>query len=430
MFDILLCYLYVPVRDTADLEEWFVCVCADYRASGRILISDEGINVNIGVPTGGGMEQLCRLIDERMREECVAASKEGYFVPKAGIDFKVESNATESDPFPDLKIKVCKELVASGNIDLKLLTRDRLGGKHITAEEFHNIIEEYRRNGDKPKAGEKELVIIDVRNRKEIEFGRFEGSVSSDTKMFSEWPAKFADANAEQLKDKQVLMYCTGGVRCEKASAYLRSHGVDDVSQLDGGIFRYLERYGSSGYFFGSNMVFDARGLQTPAGASVVSKCPCGVPNAELSGDRVCAVCRDAVIVCDPCRKKKLGVYFCSVHENLEGVYFPFLEHFSTEDLQQQIKVIEKLCQSPAFSGKSCRNQRRKLNKQVREFGMSYMRSAPWGFGLKVSSRPTSLNFTPFRPQNIALSLNCKPAISTSFSTTLSGNLSPEELNG
>ena len=135
--------------------------------------------------------------------------------------------------------------------------------------------------------------------------------------MFSEWLEKFAEANLDTLRQSKVLMYCTGGVRCELASAYLKSRGCTDVSQLQGGIFRYLERYGSNGFFKGSNFVFDARGLQTPAGAVPTSKCECGTPSADLSSDRVCAVCRDAVIVCDGCRLQHLGVYFCSVHKTL-----------------------------------------------------------------------------------------------------------------
>lgn len=130
--------------------------------------------------------------------------------------------------------------------------------------------------------------------------------------------------------------YCTGGVRCEKASAYLRSRGVTDVSQLSGGIHRYLEKYGSEGEFLGSNMVFDGRGLQRPPGAAVIARCYCcGTGNEQMSSDRVCAVCRDSVVVCDPCRVERASVYFCDVHAALEGTYFPFLEGFSRDEVSQ-----------------------------------------------------------------------------------------------
>ena len=186
-------------------------------------------------------------------------------------------------------MKIVPEIVSTGHeIPVELLTQEGLQGEHLSPQEFHNVLDQYLSPvGAKAQPPQKPLVLLDVRNRKEIEFGKFESAISPDTKMFSEWPS-YARRNIDKMKDAKVLMYCTGGVRCEKASAYLKKLGVEDVSQLSGGIHRYLESYGSRGFFKGSNFVFDSRGLQHPDGAEKLSRCfNCGEKNDALSSDRV-----------------------------------------------------------------------------------------------------------------------------------------------
>ena len=280
------------------------------------------------------------------------------------IDYKLD--VVNQQPFPDLAVKIVKEIVATGNsMPFELLSKHKLGGKHLSPEEFHSVIAEHYEAENETK--KEKLVVIDVRNRKEIEFGHFVNATNSNTKMFSEWAEHFATPRIEELKEKKVLMYCTGGVRCEKASAFLRSRGVKDVNQLSGGIHRYLEKYGSDGYFKGSNFVFDSRGLQRPKGASVVAKCyGCGVNDETMSSDRVCAVCRDSIIVCDGCRKQKQGVYFCSVHADLEGVYTPFLETRTLPELTAERSALEALCApNGKYGGKEFRCRRKTLRKQI-----------------------------------------------------------------
>ena len=122
------------------------------------------------------------------------------------------------------------------------------GGKHLTPEETHNLI------AQKPN----DLVILDARNDYEWRIGAFEGAIKPDIEHFRQFP-KFVDDNLEQFKDKQVLMYCTGGIRCERASTYLKEKGVaKNVYQILGGIHRYAEQY-PDGFFRGKNYVFDDR---------------------------------------------------------------------------------------------------------------------------------------------------------------------------
>jgi predicted sulfurtransferase len=97
----------------------------------------------------------------------------------------------------------------------------------------------------------RDMVVLDVRNRKEFKLGHFKGATDPDIKNQARWVPDFADEAAEKWASEgtKVLMYCTGGIRCEKASAFLRSKGVADVFQLSGGIHRYLEKYGAGGHF-------------------------------------------------------------------------------------------------------------------------------------------------------------------------------------
>lgn len=114
------------------------------------------------------------------------------------------------------------------------------------------------------------------------------------------------------FEGKKVMMYCTGGIRCEKATAYLKTKGVDDVYQLEGGIHMYMERFTDGGLFQGKNFVFDKRGAMACKGAKVVGKCSlCQGPWDTLAGDRVCCVCREPLLVCPDCKVKAKGPDAC-----------------------------------------------------------------------------------------------------------------------
>jgi predicted sulfurtransferase len=346
----VLFYKYTEVEDVAELAEQIQSACSQCKMKGRALLASEGINANLGCEAADDMERFVKTI----KEHPVLGDHNGE-----PIDFKYDS--VEGQPFPDTAIKIQKELVSTaGTMPVQLLTRQGLGGNHLSPEEFHAAIAHSRGEGGNCSTStkEKEVVLLDVRNRKEYNIGHFEGAVDTNTKMFSEWGTHFAAKKAPELKDKKVLMYCTGGIRCEKASAYLRSLGVEDVSQLSGGIHRYLEKYGSGGYFKGSNFVFDSRGVQRPgsmgkegsgssadgtAAAVVLGKCSeCTAPTEALSSDRVCAVCRDAVLVCEGCRAdvRYSGVYYCSEHRSLQGAYFPFVHMFGVQELQRQRSAL------------------------------------------------------------------------------------------
>jgi len=334
-----------------------------------------------------------------------------------GIDWKFSSikdsiAEIKCEPFPDLKVVVVREIVGSGHA-IRVDDIPKFGGKHLTPEEFHAVLEQgwstssLDDDDDDDDKKRKELVVIDVRNQFEYAIGHFvhpssasanndrntnyehddnirnqEDKVAINPKMvtFASFDTSFCEKNAESLKDKKVLMYCTGGIRCEKASAMLRKRGVQDVSQLSGGIHRYLEQFGSGGFFKGKNFVFDQRVAMEPEDVDrneggdgelthtdkdqnqnwVVGKClECKSPFDEISGSRLCTVCRDLVLICRECQQK-LREYHCDRHSSWKKCYFTFLEAYDKNELKAQEEVLTKLRDSTKI-----KNIRRTLLKQI-----------------------------------------------------------------
>ncbi|GMU19080.1 MAG: hypothetical protein AMXMBFR12_02720 [Candidatus Babeliales bacterium] len=194
-----------------------------------MILAEEGINGTLG-GTQENLERYKQFMNEH---------------PLFGdIDFKESHNT--GDHFPRLRIVVKNEIVNLG-LDPKVV-RAEDAGIALDPDQAHTLI------AQKPK----NLVIIDCRNNVESAIGRIENAIAPDTKYFRQFP-KYVDTHLEELKDKQVLMYCTGGVRCERASAYIKSKGVaQEVYHMKGGVHRYVEAF-PNGFFKGKNYVFDGR---------------------------------------------------------------------------------------------------------------------------------------------------------------------------
>ena len=237
---VLLFYKYVRVEDPAALRDELRRLCASLGLKGRIIVAMEGINGTVaGSPEATGKFQEGMLSDPRF----------------AGLEFKVSSGPAET--FPRLSIKARKEIVTLG------LTEDvdaQQGGVHLTPEQWKRMIE-----------SDSDVVLFDARNRYESGVGRFKGAITPEIENFRELPKVLPEYEA--LKDKKVLMYCTGGIRCEKASALLRREGFQHVYQLHGGILNYLREVNGD-HWEGECFVFDQR-MTDPAArtADVVGRC-------------------------------------------------------------------------------------------------------------------------------------------------------------
>jgi UPF0176 protein len=207
MFHIAAFYHFADIDDPVRLRNELLETCADSGIKGTILVATEGINGTIAGPEEG-IDAVLDFIrdDERL----------------AGLEEK--RAVSDADPFLRLKVRLKKEIVTLG-----VGAVDSVGhtGQHVPAVAWNDLI------------SDPDTVVIDTRNDYEYAIGTFEGAINPEIRSFREFPAWF-DAHPE-FKGKTLAMFCTGGIRCEKATAYLREQGFDEVYQLEGGILKYLE---------------------------------------------------------------------------------------------------------------------------------------------------------------------------------------------
>lgn len=283
-YEVLLFYKYVHIEDPETVMMWQKELCTRLGLKGRLIIAREGLNITLE----GTRENTRKYIKE--------ISKHPKF---QNIHFK--RSAGTGDAFPKLSVKVRDEIV-SLHLGDEDIDPNQVTGKHIPAEELHNLIH----NSDE------EYYIIDMRNDYEHKSGHFEGSILPAMENFRDLPKLVQDL--AHLKDKKVITVCTGGVRCEKASGYLVSQGFTDVSQLDGGIVSYMEKYPNQD-FLGKLYVFDKRILMgfdvDKPEHQVIGVCErCGAKSENYIN---CAnlACHKHLIVCEDCIEQD-GAGYCS----------------------------------------------------------------------------------------------------------------------
>ena len=242
---------------------------------GRIYIAHEGINGQISIP------------DARM-EDFNASCSELEFMNGTRHNIAIDDDGKS---FFKLKITVRKKIVADGLDDSTFDVMD--SGKHLSAKEMNAML------------AAKDTVAVDMRNHYESEVGHFEGAIRPDVETFRESLPIISDMLAEN-KDKNIVMYCTGGIRCEKASAYMKHKGYQNVFQLDGGIIEYARQVKEQelvNKFLGTNFVFDER-LGERISEDIVSKChQCGDACDKHTN---CAndYCHLLFIQCDNCKSE------------------------------------------------------------------------------------------------------------------------------
>lgn len=272
MRKILLYYQYSTISDPNRLADEQRTLCQRLGLKGRIIIAHEGINGTVGGAAEAIKQYKCHLQQD----------------PRfADVDFK-ESTGDAHD-FPRLQVVVRPEIVHLGLNPEIITARD--GGMHLTPQATHDLLNKHP----------DDLVILDARNAYESHIGTFKGSITPDIENFRDLPA-FIDKNVELFKDKQVLMHCTGGIRCERASAYLKSKGVTkEVYQINGGIHRYIEQY-PDGHFRGKLYVFDGR-VAIKVNDDILAQCyTCEKPYDEYT-NCVNAQCNKQITLCPDCCK-------------------------------------------------------------------------------------------------------------------------------
>ncbi len=271
---VLLYYKYtkVPQPDFEVLQHKLVC--AGIGLKGRIIIASEGINGTVA-GTSAQLKQYTSYMNSH---------------PVFG-DIVFKRTPAGKVPFGKLIVRLREEIVTLGKqVDLKN------SAEYLSPEKLHNMFEQKTK-----------MVVIDMRNSYEHEVGHFEGSIDPGTDKFYELPQKISALN--KYKSHKIVTVCTGGIRCEKASALLKEEGFEDVSQLEGGIVKYLEKY-PNGYFKGKNFVFDERmvtNTDTESGKNILSKCAhCETP-CDRYIDCTRPDCHKLYISCIDCEKSYSG---------------------------------------------------------------------------------------------------------------------------
>ena len=246
---------------------------------GRIYIANEGINAQLSLPAKN-IYLLKKILDEIS------------FLKNVRLNIAIEH---DNESFLKLKIKIRDKIVADGlgndEYDLKN------NGIHVNASEFNELL------------NDKNTIAIDMRNHYESEIGHFEGANLPDVDTFRESLPIINKKYSKHKRDKKILMYCTGGIRCEKASAYLMQNGYENVYQLEGGIIEYTRQVKSQDIqnkFIGKNFVFDNRRSERIS-QKIISKChQCG----SKCDDHVNCnneACHLLFIQCEKCRIKYNG---------------------------------------------------------------------------------------------------------------------------
>lgn len=220
-------YKFVSLDNLQDIKEQIMYCCNNCKVKGTILIAHEGINGTVA----GSRESIDRIINYLDHDSRFA-----------GIEHK--ESACESMPFYRMKVKIKKEIVTMGIPGIKPGER---AGIRVRSEDWNHLVED------------PEVLVIDTRNSYEHAIGTFKNAVSPDTSTFNEFPG-FVDQKLMDYKNSKIAMFCTGGIRCEKATSYLLEQGFSNVYHLQGGILKYLEEVNpEESLWQGECFVFDNR---------------------------------------------------------------------------------------------------------------------------------------------------------------------------
>lgn len=277
MQKILLYYSFTPIGDPEAVRLWQQTLCEKLSLKGRIIIAEHGINGTVG----GELKDL---------KAYVKATKD--YAAFKNMTFKW-SDGTRDD-FPRLSVKVRPEIVTFGVPDeIKVDEKGVVGGgKHLKPEQVHKLVQE---RGD-------EVVFFDGRNAYEAAVGRFKDAVVADVRHTRDFPGALKDPALERIKDKPVVTYCTGGIRCEVLSMLMKKEGFKEVYQIDGGIVKYGEEYGDEGLWEGSLYVFDKR-MDTKFSGTAIDIGECSHCGGKTSNYENCAdkSCNDLILICEDC---------------------------------------------------------------------------------------------------------------------------------
>jgi UPF0176 protein len=281
MQKIILFYKFIPLSDPAAVMLWQKSLCEQLGLTGRIIISKDGINGTLG----GELRALKEY-----------AKKTRLFAAFKGMVFKWSDGAAED--FPKLSVKVRDEIVTfDAPSELKVDDRGVVGGgKYLSPAAVHELMQE---RGD-------EVVFFDGRNQHEAAIGRFKNAIVPDVDATRDFIAELEDPKYDAIKDKPIVTYCTGGIRCEVLSSLMKNRGFTEVYQIDGGIVKYGEMFKDEGLWEGALYVFDKRKhLKFSDQARDIGRCMLCQQTTSNYEDCTDLSCHQQLLICNACATNK-----------------------------------------------------------------------------------------------------------------------------
>ena len=219
-------YKFEPLVDPIDLVSLYQKKCDELELKGTMLISKNGINFSLA-----GTQQATDTIIAFLEED------------NRFLNIPLKVTYSETQPFRRMKVRLKKEIISLGRKDIN---PRELTGERISPQDLKNLLD-----------NKEDVLVLDTRNEYETRVGKFENAVDLNLDTFRDFP-KAIESLPEEYKEKQIVMYCTGGIRCEKASAVMMKAGFADVKQLEGGVLDYFKETGGA-YWEGDCFVFDER---------------------------------------------------------------------------------------------------------------------------------------------------------------------------
>jgi UPF0176 protein len=285
-------YAYAQISNPTQFRNELFLAWNSLEVLGRIYVASEGINAQLSLPADNfyAFKDSIEVYD---------------FMKGIRLNIAVEQ---DDHSFLKLTVKVRDKIVADGLVDETFDVTNI--GIHLKAAEFNELLEDPN------------TIVVDMRNHYESEIGHFTKAIKPDVDTFRESLPIIEEQLAEHKQDKKLLMYCTGGIRCEKASAYFKHKGFENVYQLEGGIIEYTRQVKAEGLeskFIGKNFVFDHR-LGERITDDIVSQChQCGEP-CDVHTNCVNEGCHLLFIQCDSCKEKMEG---CCSAECVTVIHLP-----------------------------------------------------------------------------------------------------------
>lgn len=272
-------YKFIRLSDPTLFQKDLESKASDLGIRGLVILGTEGVNSTVAAPSEEAME----LFKNYIRETFQAS------------DLLFKNSYAPSAPFRRFKVKIREEIVTLGTPDL---FPDQAKNHHLTPDEWNQVLKE-----------ETDFLLVDTRNWYETKIGTFKGAVNPGIDQFTEFPQWLEKQNYS--KDQKMLIFCTGGIRCEKGILELQRQGYENVYQLEGGILKYIEEFPND-QFEGECFVFDHRVAvdQSLQPSSKYKLCPhCGQPS-ELK--ITCSRCDSEALICVDCHKKAWVKETCS----------------------------------------------------------------------------------------------------------------------